>query len=83
VEVRAGLDMHGHPIRAGIDKIMDVPIWIGNHEMDVNRQSGDGPHRPYHQRSNGYIGHKMPIHDIHMDDIGSCRFDGPDLLAQP
>jgi hypothetical protein len=65
--------MHRYHIRARFDEIHDVPVRVLDHKVHVEQQVRGTSQRFHYRRANRDIGHKMPVHDVHVDD-GATAF---------
>jgi len=74
--------MNGNNIGARLEKGFDVSIRVRNHQMDVEGQFGDFSQIGDNGWSHGNVGHKIAVHHIHVDPVGSGFFHGDDFLAQ-
>src|SRR5512146_1638408 len=82
MDVWTGFWMDSDAIGPGIRKIFHVVIDRRNHQMDVQRLFGVGPYRPNDRRTDRNIGHEMTIHNVHMDEISTGRFDSRYLRSE-
>src|ERR1019366_187224 len=82
IQVTAHLLMHRDPVGPGVGERRNVLVGILDHQMTVKRNIHGFTERSDHWRPNRNIGHKMAIHDIHMEEGGapSHRFIG--ILGQ-
>ena len=83
MQVTTGFDVHGQVVTTSVDESGQKGIWLRHHEMDIERQTGHAPDCFDHRRSNGQIGHKMPVHHVHMEHISPGGLNTLDLLRQP
>jgi hypothetical protein len=51
--------------------------------MHVQRDLRRFTQRLHHRRAYGNIGDKMPVHHIHVQQVGAGLFDSPDLAVKP
>jgi hypothetical protein len=42
--------------------------------MDIQLKGCDRAHCLHHQGAKRDVGYEMPVHDIDVDEVGSCRF---------
>ena len=66
VEVGAGFDVHGQVVRTGVPECTDVAIRLHNHQMHVQRLGGRLFDGFDHRKSKRQVGHKNPVHDVHV-----------------
>ena len=53
-----------------------------DHEVHIERQSGELADRFYHRRSERNIVDEMAVHDVAVNPIGPRRFDRSEFVAQ-
>ncbi len=78
--------MHRHNIRPRLRKSGNERVWRLNHQMhvqDAARFVRQRAQRRHCQRSHGEIGHKMPIHHIHVQPIYPRRDSLAAVRPQP
>src|ERR1035437_2479183 len=63
--------MHRNPVGPGIGESRNVVIGILDHQMTVKRNVHGFTQRRNHRRPDRDIGHKMAVHDIHMEQGGA------------
>ena len=82
VKMNAGLILHSQVIGSHIAESVKIPVRIYNHQVNIKRDAGDFTQGNNYRKTNGYIGHEMAVHHIHVNVI-SARFDRlPDLPAE-
>ena len=71
-----GFHVNPQPIGPGLHKVLDVPLGMADHQMDIQGQAGGLAQGPSHPGTDGDIGDEMPVHDVHVDpiDAGLLRF---------
>ncbi len=74
--------MDGDPVGSGLGEGFQIAVGIFDHQMHVQYPGRYLTRRLDHQRANGDIGDKMPIHDIDMDNLSTGLIHGPDLISQ-
>ena len=82
VEVRAGFDMHGDDVGAGLGEGLEIGVARRDHQMHVERLLGVGPDRLHDVRPDRDVRHEVAVHDVDMDPVGAGGIDGADLLAE-
>ena len=82
MDVRAGLDMHGDDVGAGLGERFQIRIARRDHQMHVERLFGVAAHRLHHIRPDRDVGHEMTVHDIDMDPVGAGGVDRAHFLAE-
>ena len=80
--MRAGLDMHGDDVGAGLGEGFEIGIAGRDHQMHVERLLGERAQRLHHVRADGDVGHEMAVHHVDMDPVGAGGLDRADFLAQ-
>jgi hypothetical protein len=63
--------MNGYNVSPSISKLTDLTLWCLNHKMDIQRQFSPTANGSHHRGTNGYLGDKMPIHNIYMNVVGA------------
>ena len=82
VQMHAGFLVHRNPVGPGLGKLRNELVRILDHQVAIERQIGRFAQRLHQRRAHGEIGHKMAVHDVHMDD-GAAAFGGAlDLVRQ-
>ena len=74
--------MDGDIIRAGVDKHRDQYVRRRDHEMHIKRLVRMRAQSLYDIRSDGEIGHIMPVHHINMNHIRPGRVNIANSLTQ-
>src|SRR2546422_5357363 len=82
MKMNGGLDVNGEARRSRGPEVIDIPGWIFDHEVRVQRKPGDRPDRPNHERTKGQIWNKVTVHDVKMEPIGAPPFGKADLLFE-
>src|SRR5438874_2366569 len=80
--MHSGFGMNGDHIGAGIDKCGNVPVRIGNHQVNVQWEPRYFPDGFQDYRANGDIGYEMTVHHIDMQQLSTCVFDLADVITQ-
>ena len=73
--------MHGDERRTGCEKIVQIPVGVGDHEVDVKGHGRCPAKGFHHRRPDGEIGDKMAVHHVHMDKVGARLPDQPRAAA--
>lgn len=73
VQVPARLLVYRDPVGPCLGEIPNILIGVLYHQMAIERQPGCLAERFNHWRPNRQIGHKMAIHDVHVDDAAAAR----------
>src|SRR5690606_17160925 len=58
--------MAEHDGRAQIDDLLRMPLRIGDHQMERERQSGDRPHRPHGLQAEGDVRDEVAVLDVNV-----------------
>ena len=82
VEMRTGLRMRRDDIGAGLHEGFKIGVHRRDHQMHVEGLFRVRPQRLHHGRTDGEIGHVMPVHHIDMNPVGARLVDGANLLAE-
>src|SRR5664279_1583 len=82
VQVAAHFLMHRDPVGPGVGESRNVVVGILNHQMTVQRNIHGFTQRRDHRRPNRDIGHKVAIHDIHMEQGGATSHRLVGILGQ-
>jgi hypothetical protein len=79
VQVPAGLIVYGDPISAGRRKLFNKVVGIFDHQVAVERQTGDLAQRLDHGGPHGEVGDKVPVHDVDMENRAAAALRGLDF----
>ena len=79
----AGFLVHDQAVCSGVCKRSQAPLRLDDHQMHVQRQAHQRTQRPHHARPEGDVGHKAPVHHVHLDGVNPGSFGLAGLLAQP
>ena len=82
MQMNASLQVNGQGLSPRIRKGIHVTTRVFDHQMNIQRQRSDGTNRPYHRLAKTDIRHKIPVHHIQMQPIGTCLLHLLDLLGQ-
>ncbi len=82
MQVRQHLDVNGHHRSAGRRERVEIPIRIGDHQMDVERHLRDPLDRPDDRRPDRDVRHEVTVHDVHVNEIRAAALDGGDRVAK-
>ncbi len=74
--------MDAHPVRASLRERLNKLVRILDHHVAVDRQPGHLAQRFQHRSPNRQIGHKMPIHNVEVDDSSATRLGSLNLIRQ-
>ena len=77
---RFNVDRDG--VRSSVDKTGQVMIGMLDHEMDVERQSGELANSRDHSRSEGNVVDEVSVHDIAMNPIGPGLLNSLHFIGQ-
>src|SRR5215510_14997711 len=82
MQVPAGFDMHRQIIAPCLDKRWQEHVRLLDHEVDIERQIRHCVEGFDDRRPDGEIGHKVPVHDINVNQVSASGFDPADLFSQ-
>jgi hypothetical protein len=80
MKMRRNLLVHNQDITTSSGEIGEITLRVHHHQVNFQRESTDTANRLYYQRSKGDIGHKLTIHNIDLETIGTSRLCGLNLL---
>ena len=75
--------MHADPVGPGIGKGGDELVGVLDHQVAIEGQVGRLAQALHHRRPEGDVGHKMPVHDVHVDDRAAAPLGRGDLVGKP
>src|SRR5580658_241868 len=81
--MRARLVVDAHPVCPRVGKGGDKLVRVLDHQVAVERERGHLAQALHYRRPDGDIGHKMPIHDVHMNGGSASALGGGNLFRQP
>src|SRR5262249_26297711 len=67
----------------GGHETVEEPFGLDHHEMDVERQRRQPPHRLDDLRAESEIRHEAAVHDVDVDPVGAAGLAQGDLFAEP
>ena len=70
-----GIEEVAREVGARLDELTDQSINRAAHEVHVQRQARGTLGRFDHEGADGDIGHKVTVHDVQMDPVGSGALD--------
>ena len=82
MHVRASLGMHRDAVGARVGEFLHVRVDRRDHKMHVKRSLGVRLDGANDERSDRDVRHEMPVHHIHMDQVGAGRFNCRNLGAK-
>ena len=82
VQVTAHFLMHRNPVGAGVGERRNVLVRILDHQMTIERNIHRFAQRCNHRRPDRDIGHKVAVHDIHMEQGGATSHRLVGILGQ-
>ena len=80
--MRQHFDVHRHHRRAGLRERLDVPIWIFDLQVHVERNLRDPFDRLDDRRSDRDVRDEMSVHHVDVDEIGAAPLDGGNRVAE-
>ncbi|OSX71521.1 hypothetical protein BU14_0524s0004 [Porphyra umbilicalis] len=69
-------------VRASLDKVRDEQFWLHNHQVHVEHLVRHGPEGVHNQRANRNVGHKPPVHHVHVHPVAAGHVNGLDLVTE-
>src|SRR6185503_1088911 len=82
LEVRHGLDMHRDHAGTGGNELFDVVVRLFDHEMHVERPSGDALDGADDRRADRDIWDEVPVHHVDVNQIGAAAFRGGNVTTE-
>ena len=82
VQMGTGFRMHREIVGAGLGKVGNAGIRIRHHEMDVEGEGGHFSKRFDNGRADRQVRNKMPVHHVHVQQVGSRGFHRGDFVGQ-
>ena len=82
VDMRAGLDMGGQDVRAGIGKGVDIGIDWRNHQVHIHHRLDVLADRLDQGRAKGEVRNEMTVHHVHVDPVRAFGLDRFDLGSE-
>jgi hypothetical protein len=80
--VGTSLVVDAHPVGPGLGKGGNELVRILDHQVAIERQLGHLAQALDHWRPNGDVGHKMPVHHVHVDGRAAAPLSRGNLLRQ-
>lgn len=74
--------MNGDAVSTCIDKIIDIALGTVDHQMYVKKELGVGAQRLDYHRTKAHIGHKIAVHHVKMQHIGTCHLNACDRFGK-
>lgn len=74
--------MDNEDVGTGIAELIDVVLWIRNHQVYVERYGDAFFHRLNHHWAKSDIGYELTIHDITMDTISTRVLHSSHIITQ-
>jgi hypothetical protein len=71
VNMGTGFYMNSDNVSPSLSKLTDLMLWCLNHKVDIQREVCPTTNSSYYRGTNGYLGDKMPIHNIYMNVISA------------
>lgn len=81
VQVRTGFLVDRDAVGARRDEHGRIPVRILDHQVDIQRQPRDAPHRFHHRNANREVGGEMTVHHVQVEHRHSALFHLRDLFA--
>ena len=82
VQVGTGFRMYRQIIGSGLGKVGNDGVRVRDHEMDVEWESSHFVKRFDNGRTDREVRHEMPVHHVHVQQVGSRGFHRGDFIGQ-
>src|SRR5436853_3684843 len=83
VQVGDGFDVDRDQVRAGAREVGNVAVGVGDHQMAVKRQPCRFARGFDNERADSNVRHKMPIHDVDVNQARAAALGSLNLFAEP
>ncbi len=80
--IRDRLEVHDEVIGPGFGERLHVSERLDDHEVHIQRQRGESAHGADQDGTEREIGHELPVHHVHVQEVGSRAGDARDLVAE-
>src|SRR4051794_14178646 len=80
--MRRGLGVDRHSVRAGSNKVVEVPLRLYDHEVNVERQPGELTHGLDDLRTEREVRYEATIHDVDVNPVGASGLAHRDLIGE-
>src|SRR5687768_6338415 len=74
--------VHRQHGRAGGDEVVDVAVWLLDHQVHVEGPRGHFANRADLDRTDRDVRHEMPVHDVDVNEICPAALDRRNVLSQ-
>jgi hypothetical protein len=81
LDVNGGLRVEGEDVGAGTSEVGQVVLRIFNHEMHIDRMVCQTAECPDDGSTKGQVRDEVPVHDVHVEPLGSAGDGAFDLLS--
>ena len=82
MQMRADFGMNTDPVCAISRKELGLVVGIGHHQVDVQWQRGERTNPLEDHRAEGDGRHKVTIHHINVENVGTALFAGTDVAFE-
>ncbi len=76
------LEVYGDAVGTSLDERLEIAIRRLDHQVHVERQTGDLADGLDDQRAKGDVGHEVPVHDVEVQQIRAAALDLADVLGE-
>jgi hypothetical protein len=83
MQVRTNLLVYDDDVCSSFGEVLDILLWIGNHQVSFEGETGAASHRFDDYRPHRNVGDEVPVHDIDLDTLSTSRLGLTYLLTQP
>ena len=82
MQVGQDLDVHGDHGGTRRGKRFDVPVRVGDHQVNIQRDLRDPLQRSDHRWADRDVRHEVAVHDVDMDQISAAPLHGGDRRSE-
>ena len=81
-EMRRGLGVDRHAVRAGAREVVEVVLRLDDHQVHVERKLGELAHRLDDLRAEGEVGNEAAVHHVDVNPVGAACLEPRDLVGE-
>ena len=63
------LDVDGDKVRSRRSELLQMSLWVGDHEMAVEQELGGLAQRSDHRHPEGEVGDEVPVHHVDVEQV--------------
>jgi GNAT superfamily N-acetyltransferase len=78
-----GFDVNAEPVGTGLGEIIEVLLWLDDHQVNVDWQARCGTNRFHDRWPDGDVRDEAPIHDVDVNPVGSGELGRSNLFGEP